>query len=672
MKSMIYDTSASVLVKQFRKKNYNMIGINKIIVVLLCLASMSVYSQKRKVAKADKEYNKFAYVDAIKTYERVFEKGYKTQDVLQNLGNAYYFKAELEKSAKWYGELFALTQDVEPEYYYRYAQSLKAVKDYTKADEMMAVFNQKSGNDHRGKLAEAQKNYLEIIKKNSGRYTIENAGINSAQSDYGSAFFGTKVVFASARDTGGLASRKHNWTNEGFTNFFAADREENGTLTNAKRFGGKLNSKFHESTPVFTKDGKTVYFTRNNFLNGKKGKDAEKTILLKIYRAALEGDQWTNITELPFNSNEYGIAHPALSKDDKTLYFASDMPGTLGQSDIFKVTINGDGSFGTPENLGNVINTEGRETFPFLDDNELYFASDGHPGLGGLDVFVSKAQKDGTYKEVINVGEPINTSTDDFAFIINTTTRLGYMTSNRAGGQGGDDIYRFKENEKLGCEQLLSGVVTDKETGLIIANAKVTLTDSSFKFIAETTTDAEGKFDFGIVNCETKFYIKTEKTEYTTVETPTITGAKTGKTFVPIAIEKTIKPLKLGDDLCKKIKLNIIYFDLDKSNIRVDAASELSKILSVLEQNPMMEIDIRSHTDCRQTAKYNMGLSDRRAKSTREWLIKNGINTSRITAKGYGESQLLNNCPCEPNNQSNCSEEEHQANRRSEFIITKL
>ena len=672
MKSPIHDTSARELVKQFRKKNTIMVPINKIILVVVCLASMTLYSQKRKVVKADKQYDKFAYVDAIKTYERIFEKGYKTPEMLQKLGNAYYFKAELEKAAKWYGELFALTQDVEPEYYYRYSQSLKSIKDYTKADQMLAQFNQKSGNDLRGKLAQAQKDYLAQIKKNSGRYAIENTGINSDKSDYGSAIFGNKVIFASARDTGGLSPRKFKWTNEGYTNLFSADMGEEGVLTKAERFGGKLNSRFHESTPVFTKDGKTVYFTRNNFLNGKKGKDDQKTILLKVYRAAIEADKWTNITELPFNSNQYSVAHPILSKDEKTLYFASDMPGTLGQSDIFKVAINSDGSFGTPQNLGNVINTEGRETFPFIADDEFYFASDGHPGLGGLDVFVSKAQKDNSFKEVLNVGEPLNTPNDDFGFIINNTTRRGYVTSNREGGQGGDDIYKFKENEKLWCEQLLSGVVTDKDTGLVVANAKITLTDSNFKFIAETVTDAEGKFDFGIVDCDTKFYIKTEKELYTIVETPTITGKVTSKTFVPVEIELTIKPVKKGDDLAKKLNLNIIYFDLDKSNIREDAALELSKILAVLEENPIMEIDIRSHTDCRQTAKYNLGLSDRRAKSTREWLIKKGINKSRITAKGYGESQLINNCACEPTNQSNCSEEEHQANRRSEFIIMKL
>jgi len=231
-----------------------------------------------------------------------------------------------------------------------------------------------------------------------------------------------------------------------------------------------------------------------------------------MYKATLEGDQWTNITEVPFNSNEYSVAHPALSADEKTLYFASNMPGSLGQSDLYKVAINADGTFGTPTNLGNVINTEGRETFPMVtSDGELYFASDGHPGLGGLDVFVSKAQADGTYKDVQNVGEPVNSPKDDFGYLINDKTRLGYFTSNREGGQGGDDIYKFKENKKLICEQMLSGVVTDKETGLPIEGAKVTLSDASFKMLKEVTTGKDGKFDFGLVECESKYYIKTEK-----------------------------------------------------------------------------------------------------------------------------------------------------------------
>ena len=590
--------------------------------------------------------------------------------MLEKLGNAYYFKADLENAAKWYGELFGMTQDVDPEYYYRYAQSLKAIKDYKKADEMMAKFSEKNGNDLRAKLAASQKDYLAVIKKNSGRYTIENAGINSSKSDYGSAFYNNKVVFTSARDTGGVGKRKQGWTGESFTNLYAADMGAEGALSAPQRFGNKLNSKFNEATPVFTKDGKTVYFTRNNYLT-KKGKDKEGTTLLKIYKATLEGDTWSNITELPFNSDDYNVAHPALSPDEKTLYFASNMPGTHGQSDLFKVAINSDGSFGKPENLGTVINTEGRETFPFITkENELYFASDGHPGLGGLDVFVSKAEKDGSYKDVFNVGEPLNSSYDDFSFLINNTTHIGYFTSNRTNGEGNDDIYKFKETKKLEytCEQLLTGVVTDQQTGAPIANARVTLADQDHKTLKQMQTDADGKFDFGIVGCELKYYITTERPEYNTVETPTITAKESGKTYVPIELEKTEQPVKPGDDLAKAFKIKIIYFDLDKSNIRPDAAVDLAKILDVLEQHPTMEIDIRSHTDSRQTFKYNEALSDRRAKSTMAWLISKGIDKSRLTAKGYGETQLVNNCA----DGVNCTEEQHQANRRSEFIITKL
>lgn len=647
---------------------------NKIILFAFCIASLSLSAQKVQVAKADKQYDKFAYVDAIKTYERVFEKGYKTPEMLMKLGNAYYFKADLENAAKWYGELFAMTEDVDPEYYYRYAQSLKAIKDYKKADAMMAKFNQKSGNDTRAKLAAAQKDYREVIKRNSGRYTLENAGINSEFSDYGSAFYNNKVVFASARDTGGVRKSRHTWTGENFTNLYAADMGADGTLSSAERFSKSINSRFHESTPIFTKDGKTVYFTRNNYLT-KKGKDKDGTVLLKLYRATLEGDNWTNITELPFNSNEYSVAHPALSPDEKTLYFASNMPGTVGQSDLFKVAINGD-SYGTPENLGQ-INTEGRETFPFITpEGELFFASDGHPGLGGLDVFMAKPEKDGSYITAYNVGEPLNSSKDDFAYLINNKTHVGYVTSNRDGGQGNDDIYRFKENKPIitQCEQELSGVVTDQSTGAPIAGAKVSLSDSGFKFIKEQITGADGKFDFGVVECGTKYYIKTEKPEYNTVETPTITAQEPGKTFVPVEMVKTEVPIGPGTNLADVDKLNIkmIYFDLDKSNIRPDAAAELAKILVVMEQYPTMEIDVRSHTDCRQTAKYNMALSDRRAKSTIAWLVSKGIDKKRLTGRGYGESQLVNGCGCEPTNESSCTEEQHQANRRSEFIITKI
>ncbi len=639
--------------------------------ILFAIAHIS-FAQKAKVAGADKQYDRYAYVDAIATYERVAEKGYKDEKMFQKLGNAYYFNAELEKASKWYAELFAMNQEQEPEYYYRYSQCLKAIGDYAKADKMLEAFNKKSGSDQRAQLFEKNKNYLEEIKANSGRFNIEDAGINSEFSDYGSSFSGNKLVFASARDTGGVSKKVFKWTNQSFTNLYSSEVNSNGKLLAPKRFNKIINSKFHESTPVFTRDGKTMYFTRNNFLDGKKGKDDQKITLLKLYKATLEEGEWKNVTELPFNSNQYSVAHPALSSDEKTLYFASNMPGTLGQSDLFKVTVNNDGSYSNPENLGKNINTEGRESFPFIsDDNELYFASDGRPGLGGLDVYVAKIEPNNSFGQVQNIGAPINSSNDDFALLIDSQSRNGFFTSNRAGGKGYDDIYKFTETRKLVCEQLLKGLVTDRETNLILPLAKVSLFDEKFQLLKETTADANGAYSFDVI-CGKAYYVRGEKIDYETKEGTIAIPKASGESVLPLVLDKRIKAIAVGTDLAKTLNIPIIYFDLDKSFIRKDAAFELEKVLAVMKQYPKIKIDVRSHTDCRQTAKYNEALSDRRAKSTVAWLIKNGIEASRLTGKGYGESQLVNDCGCEPTNKSNCTEEQHQANRRSEFIIVSI
>ena len=647
-----------------------------VFILALSLNGFLMNAQEVKINKADKNYDKFAYVDAIKTYEKVAEKEHKSVEVFQKLGNAYYFQSKLEEANKWYTELFAMNQEVEPEYYFRYAQTLKSVGDYKKADEMMEKFYQKDGSDNRAKIAKSQKDYLSEIKKNSGRYRIENAGINSEFSDYGTAFYKDELVFTSARDTGGISSRKHSWTNQSYTNLFGSKVTDNGNFESPEKFSKSVSSKFHESTPAFTQDGNTMYFTRNNFNNGKKGRDSERTILLKLYKATKDGDKWTNVTELPFNSNEYSVAHPALSPDEKTLYFASDMPGSMGSSDLYRVAINADGSYGTPVNLGNKINTEGRETFPFVsDNNELYFASDGHPGLGGLDVFVTQLKEDGNVGSIKNVGEPVNSKMDDFAFLIDTKSKNGFVSSNRKEDNlGYDDIYKFTEILPIpkDCEQLLTGIVVDEDSQEPIANARVVLFDSAENKLKEQTSDAEGKYDFGTVDCDTKLKIRAEKPTYNTNEISVTIPKESGTTDSKVAIELTEKPLKVGDPLNKALNIEIIYFDLDKSNIRPDAAVELAKVLEVMKEYPTMKIDVRSHTDCRQTAAYNLALSDRRAKSTIAWLIKNGIAADRLTGRGYGESQLVNDCGCEPTNESNCTEEQHQKNRRSEFIITSL
>jgi outer membrane protein OmpA-like peptidoglycan-associated protein/tetratricopeptide (TPR) repeat protein len=641
-------------------------------VVLFSLTISSIYSQKAQVANADKKYDRYAYIDAIKTYERIADKGYKDEKMFQKLGNAYYFNAELEKAEKWYSELFAMNPDQEPEYYYRYSQCLKSVGQYGKADAMMTAFNKKSGNDTRAQLFDKNKDYLAQIKANSGRYNIEDAGINSAFSDYGSSFYNNKLIFASSRDTGGVSKKVFKWTNQSFTNLYQAPVEANGKLGAPERFQSSINSKFHESTPVFTNDGKTMYFTRNNYLDGKKGKDSKQITLLKIYKATQKDGKWSDVVALPFNNEQYSVAHPALSPDNRTLYFASDMPGTLGQSDLYKVDINADGSFGTPVNLGSTINTPGRETFPFIShENELYFASDGRPGLGGLDIFETKIGSDNTFSEVQNVGAPVNDKTDDFGLMIDNKTSTGFFTSNRAGGHGYDDIYKFTETRKVTCEQEINGIVTDLETNQILPEAKVSLFNANYELLGQYISDEKGHYSFE-VECGRKYYVRVEKTDYTTKETSITIPTTNGSTDLPIALEKAECKVTIGGDLAKCFGIKMIYFDLDKSFIRTEAAFELEKVLDVMKQYPKMKIDVRSHTDCRQTAKYNMALSDRRAKSTIAWLVKNGIDSNRVTGRGYGETQLVNDCGCEPTNQSNCTEEQHQANRRSEFIVTAL
>lgn len=639
-------------------------------ITIISVFSFNCYAQKAQIAAADKKYENFAYIDAIKTYERVAEKGYKSEDMFQKLGNSYYFNGELDKAAKWYDELFAMAPDQQPEYCYRYAQSLKAVGQTDKANQMLEKFNQKAGNDKRANLYDKNKNYLDRIKMNSGRYKVEDAGINSKYSDYGSAFFLNKLVFTSARDTGSLMQRKHKWTNQHFTNLYVTDLGEDMTPGKVDKFSKKINSKFHESSAVFSKDGQTMYFTRNNFLDGKKGKDGNQITLIKIYKASFENDQWTKVTELPFNSDQYSVAHPSLSADEKTLYFVSDMPGTMGQSDIFKVKINQDGSYGTPENLGSDINTEGKETFPFItDENELYFASDGHPGLGGLDIFVSKVNAQGNnIGEIQNLGDGANSPKDDFAYLIDTKSRKGFLTSNRGGGQGYDDIYKFLETRRLKCEQELYGKVTDLATNQILPDAKISLFDSEFNLVNTAVTDASGNYTFA-VECGKTYNVRAAKTDYTTKELKIdIPMVNDGKTNLPFALEKETCKVAIGDDLGKCFGIKMIYFDLDKYNIRREAALDLEKILDVLNQNPTMKLDIRSHTDSRASFEYNQVLSENRAKATLKWLVKNGVNPNRLTGKGYGETQLVNQCA----DDVKCSEEEHQLNRRSEFIISDL
>ena len=642
--------------------------IHKISFLLILFVAMIGYSQKSTEEKATKKFNRFAYVDAIETYKRLASKGYKSVDMFKKLGDSYYFNGDLESASQWYDALFDMNPTLEPEYYYRYSQALKSVGNYEKADQKMQEFSKQSSSDSRAMLFNSNQNYLSEIKANSNRYQIQNIEINSRFSDYGSAIWNNQLIFSSARDTVGIFKRKDKWSNQNFTNLYASTISFDTLFEPVTKFSKAINSKFHEATAVFTKDGKTMYFTRNNFNNGKKGVDDENVILLKIYKSNLIDNEWQNPIELSFNSDSYRVAHPALSPDEKWLYFASDMPGSIGQSDLFRVAIKSNGTFGIPENLGPKINTAGKETFPFISgNNELFFASDGRPGLGGLDIFMIKINSNNSFENCQNIGEPANSTDDDFAYYIDVKTSRGFLSSNRKGGKGFDDIYAIKETRKLFCEQNLSGIVTDLDTGILLQNTIVSLFNNQFKLLKQVQTAADATYNFEVI-CGENYYVRAEKSDYSTTEKLISIPLETGKTYVPLQLEKKIKLVSNGDDLAKTFGIKMIYFDLDKSNIRPDAAFELEKIVDVMKQNPTMKIDVRSHTDSRASKKYNDLLSERRANSTREWMISNGIEAERISAKGFGESQLINKC----SDGEKCSEQEHQQNRRSEFIILSL
>ena len=647
-------------------------------------------AQNSNTKMADKKYDSYAFADAIKLYEGAIKKGHHDENIFQKLGNSYYFTGDLTKALKSYQELFAINRNQEADYLYRYSQCLKSAGNYSKADEILDLFSEKAPLDKRAILFKKYRTYLEDIKANSGRYEIADAGINSKDSDYGSTLLDNKLIFTSARDTGSIVKKNFKWTNKAISALYSVDLMPDGSISNPVFFHRKdLKTRFNESTPVFTKDGKTMYFTKNNSVNGKRGENENKVTLLKLYKAVLINGEWTSIQELPFNSDQYSVAHPALSVDEKILFFASDMPGTFGSSDLFKVNLNADGTFGKPQNLGVDINTEGRETFPFIsNDNELYFATDGRPGLGGLDVFVSKINNDGSFDEVQNLGEPINSKQDDFAFIINSKNRNGFFSSNRENGHGLDDVYRFTEIRKLICEQDLMGTVTDTESNETLSNATLSLFNEASQFVAEVVSDQNGNYFFPNVKCGKKYFIKTVKTEYEIKETPIALKRFTGKTTLPIAIQKKFKPLvakkivvkttkvnpviiksiKVGTDLAKLLHIPMNFFDLGKATIKKSSEPQLQKIVDILNQYPTLKLDIRSHTDSRQSDASNMILSEKRAQATKNWLVQKGIDVNRLAAKGYGETKLVNHCA----DGVKCTEGEHQQNRRSEFIITYL
>ena len=528
----------------------------------------------------------------------------------------------------------------------------------------------------------------------AGKYAINKLTVNSKNSDFGTAFYGEdKLVFASPKKGITLVNDVWEDNNQRFLELFIGDILPNGDLENVTLMKGEVNTRYHEADVVFTRDLKTVYFTRNNFYNKKLARDEKEMANLAMFKASInEKGEWVNIIPMPFNNVEYSVGHPALSPDEKTLYFISDMPGGYGQTDIFKVTINQSG-FGNPENLGWKINSNAKEFSPFVDGEVLYFSSDKDGGMGGFDVYATRLV-DYT-PEPILLNAPINSSADDFTLIINSKTRKGYVSSNRSGGDGDDDLYSFIEEEAVvfKCSQLITGEVRDQNTTEIIRGAVVAIKDMDGNVVEEVVVNEEGVFEL-LAYCDTSYKLEGSKEGYTTQSKSLTTSMEADKKLkllillgtgeileqaeALLAVIVEDKPEGLPEVLPEEIvkvrpstyvvNIEPIYFELNSSYLNKDAKIELDKVIDLMHKYPDMIIESGSHTDSRGIVGYNTWLSTRRASSTVNYIIDSGIDPSRITGKGYGETQLINGC----SDGLECTEAQHAMNRRTEFVIIKM
>lgn len=646
--------------------------VQLLILVLCCtlvgklMAQDDPQKEGRMVVKGNEKYEEYSFSPAIDIYKKVLDKGYVSADLLKKLGNSYYFNADYKEASETYKKLVdGFASDAGPEYYFRYAQTLRSLGDYDAAQTVMSKFIEMTSDDNRAAIYKSEADFMEDIKKNSGRYDILPFEYNSPYSDFAPSFYKQGLIFSSDRDTGNLARYRHTWNSKDFLDLYKVNADSISQNAVVKLDDG-VNTRLHESTSVVTKDGNTLYFTRNNFIEGKYIKDDKGVIRLKIFKARLVDGKWGDVEELPFNSNDHSVAHPSLSPDEKTLYFASDMEGTLGESDIFKVVINEDGSFGNPVNLGNTINTEARETFPYVTAQEiLYFSSDGHPGLGGLDVFATKIAKGRLDGSLFNVGEPVNSNMDDFTFILDETTKKGYFASNRATGKGADDIYAFLETRPLvfDCIQAVTGTVRDKISNEVLVGATVKVIDENNEEILTTITDSNGDYSLTL-DCNQGNFVRASIQGY--VPSEEYLGKSDGKPkIIDFYLERDMVTAGFGDDLAKLLQLSTIYFDFDKYNIRKDSEIEVEKVIAAMEKYPSLKIKVNSHTDSRGPDAYNLWLSQKRAESTVNYMIGKGITEDRLKGEGFGETKLINQC----SNGAKCSAKEHEMNRRSEFII---
>ncbi|MEO1548440.1 MAG: OmpA family protein [Bacteroidota bacterium] len=631
-------------------------------------------NKSKLVQKANYFFDKMWYAKAAEYYEMALAKGEETYTfpLLERAGDAHYYTTNMNRAHHWYSILYdRYDEQMDSENLFRYMNALKGTGKYARSKRISRLYNRtmdaESSSAKEQASPEVLESKLDEILNTKRNLKVYNLPINSKYSYFGPTFYGDQeVVFASARENKGNKSKIDRRNNQPFLDLYTAEIDSIlMDFKNPARISDAVNSKFHEAGATFSPDGETMFFTRNNYKRKLK-RDKKGVNHLKIYRSQKVDGEWSEVQEVPFNSDNYSTGHPAMSLDGKRLYFVSDMPGSIGKTDIFYVDLLEDGGYSSPVNLGPEVNTVEREMFPFATTNRIYFSSDGHLGLGGLDIFYAQIS-DEQFSQVKNAGRPINSNKDDFSYVFQEKTGLGYFASNRDGGKGDDDIYGFRDAVPVATKMFqITGTVKDEISKDVLTGVDVEIwNETEEQLITKVQTDEEGKFVLDNLEEGQQYIVKT-KTNFYVDNQQTIIARE--NTDVEIALQK-MEDLIVEEEGVLKLKPNNIYFDFDKSVIRDDASIELDKLVDALREHPDMVIKIESHTDARGNMHYNKKLSDRRAKASRDYIISQGIDASRIeSAIGYGEETLLNGCVYGVE----CSEEEHELNRRSEFIIVKM
>ncbi len=642
-----------------------------------------------QVSKADRLFKKGDFIKAASLYEKALTKN-RSQHVLEQLSDCYYNTYQYEQGLETMKAL--VNRDyVNPEgtldakYHFMYYQFLSATGDYEKAIDQLVAYKNKMGMEAPN-VAES-KERVETFRLKKADFEIKKVAFNSDASDYGAIKQNDSVYFSSDR-RGGTSGKEYKWTHRPFLDLYVlATDAENNPLGEAVPLPENINSVLHEGSLCFSTDGNTMYFSRSNLVNGKKVFNADDKNQVQLYVSKKVAGQWSEPKKLPFCSDDYNYQHPSISSDGKTLFYTTDEKGTVGSYDIYRVSVTADGSFGTPTNLGNIINTPEREQYPYIsEDGHLFFASNGHLGLGLLDLFVSP-YKDGAFEEPINLGAPVNSRYDDIALAYSATDS-GFFSSNRDAAN--DDIFAFTQIGEIFTREYVNFFeIKDSISGTPLPNARVVLRNEAGEVVYENTLDEEGTFSANLIPGD--YELEIESLGFgTTTHKLVITEENNDEHIVSVKKLYDINEIAKNDseesrqviaDLFNdkipprvrnengKLYFDVpfIYFDFDRWQIREDSRMLLNNLVLKLKEYPSLKIRINSHTDSRGTDRYNQVLSEKRAQSTRDYLVKNGgIDANRISFKGYGESQPLVDCKGE------CTKEDYQKNRRSQFEIVEF